>query len=60
MYTSTLSAYTPPCQKRESDHIDGCEPPCGHWDLNSGLLEEQKSVLFTTEPSLQPPISKRK
>lgn len=31
----------------------GCEPPCGCWDLNSGLLEEQ-SVLLTTEPSLQP------
>jgi hypothetical protein len=41
-------------QKRESDLImDGCEPPCGCWDLNSGLLEEQ-SVLLTTEPSLQP------
>jgi hypothetical protein len=41
-------------QKRVSDHItDGCEPPCGCWELNSGLLEEQ-SVLLTTEPSLQP------
>jgi hypothetical protein len=33
---------------------DGCEPPCGCWELNSGPLEEQ-SVLLTTEPSLQPP-----
>jgi hypothetical protein len=32
---------------------DSCEPPCGCWDLNSGLSEEQ-SVLLTTEPSLQP------
>jgi hypothetical protein len=41
-------------QKRASDLImDGCEPPCGCWDLNSGPLEEQ-SVLLTTEPSLQP------
>ena len=32
---------------------DGCEPPCGCWDLNSGPLEEQ-SVLLTAEPSLQP------
>jgi hypothetical protein len=32
---------------------DGCEPPCGYWDLNSGPLEEQ-SVLLTTEPSHQP------
>jgi len=31
---------------------DGCEPPCGCWDLNSGPLEEQ-SVLLTTEPPLQ-------
>ena len=32
---------------------DGCEPPCGCWELNSGSLEEQ-SVLLTAEPSLQP------
>jgi hypothetical protein len=32
---------------------DGCEPPRGCWDLNSGPLEEQ-SVLLTAEPSLQP------
>jgi hypothetical protein len=31
---------------------DGCEPPCGCWDLNSGPLKEQ-SVLLTAEPSLQ-------
>ena len=41
-------------QKRASDlSTDGCEPPCGCWELNSGPLEEQ-SVLLTTEPSLQP------
>jgi len=41
-------------QKRASDPIkDGCEPPCGCWELNSRPLEEQ-SVLLTTEPSLQP------
>ena len=32
---------------------DGCEPPCGCWELNSGPLEGQ-SVLLPTEPSLQP------
>jgi hypothetical protein len=32
---------------------DGCEPPCGCWDLNSGPSEEQ-SVLLTAGPSLQP------
>ena len=43
-------------QKRASDPItDGCEPLCGCWDLNSGLLEEQP-VLLTAEPSLQPLI----
>ena len=40
-------------QKRTSDlFTEGCEPPCGYWELNSGPLEEQ-SVLLTTEPSLQ-------
>ena len=29
--------------------IDGCEPPCGCWELISGPLEEQ-SVLLTSEP----------
>jgi hypothetical protein len=35
--------------------VDGCEPPCGCWELNSDPLEEQ-SVLLTFEPSLQPII----
>jgi len=44
-------------QTRASDPItDGCEPPCGCWELNSGPLEEQ-SVLLTAEPSLQPTYS---
>jgi Na+-transporting NADH:ubiquinone oxidoreductase subunit NqrD len=42
-------------QKRASDSItDGCEPPCGCWDLNSGPLEEQSVLLTAAEPSLQP------
>ena len=42
-------------QKRASDSItDGCEPPCGCWESNSGPLEEQP-VLLTSVPSLQPP-----
>jgi hypothetical protein len=60
MYVSTplLSSDTPEevqtHQKGASDHIaDGCEPPCGCWNLNSGPLEEQL-VLLTTESSLQP------
>jgi hypothetical protein len=33
-------------QKRESDLVtDGCEPPCGCWDLNSGPSEEQSGAL---------------
>jgi hypothetical protein len=41
-------------QKRASDLItDGCEPPCGCWDLNSGPSEEQ-SVFLPAEPSQQP------
>lgn len=31
---------------------DGCELPCGCWELYPGPLEEQ-SVLLTAEPSLQ-------
>jgi hypothetical protein len=30
---------------------DSCEPPCGCWESNLGLLEEQ-SMTSTTEPSL--------
>ena len=50
-----LSVCMPAGQKRAPDLIDGCEPPCGCWELNSGPLEEQ-AVLLTTEPSLQPPF----
>ena len=43
------------CQKRVPDLVtDGCEPPCGCWEMNSGSLEEQP-VLLTSETSLQPP-----
>ncbi|CAO2581247.1 hypothetical protein LEMLEM_LOCUS1840 [Lemmus lemmus] len=42
------------CKKRAPDLItDGCEPPCGCRELNSGPLEEP-AMLLTTEPSLQP------
>jgi hypothetical protein len=40
MYMSNLSVCTLACQKRASDHcIDGCELPCGCWELNSGPLK---------------------
>ena len=49
-----LSVCMPIGQKRAPDLItDGCEPPCGCWELNSGPLEEQ-AMLLTTEPSLEP------
>jgi hypothetical protein len=56
MYVSTLSlsSDTPEEGIRSNYSItDGCEPPCGCWELNSGLLEEQ-SVLLTIGPLLQP------
>jgi hypothetical protein len=34
-------------------NTDLCEPPCGYWELNSGPVDE-RSVLLTAEPSLQP------
>ena len=44
----------PAGQKRAPDPItDGCEPPCGCMELNSGPLEQQ-AMLLTSEPSLQP------
>jgi len=50
-----LSACTPAGQKRASDPTtDGCEPPCGCWELNSGPLEEQP-VSLVAKPSLYTP-----
>jgi hypothetical protein len=49
-----LQACMPSGQRRVPDLIiDGYEPPCCCWELNSGPLEEQP-VLLTSEPSLQP------
>ena len=54
MHVSALFVCMPARQKRASEpSIDGSEPPCGCWELNSGPLEEQP-VLLTAEPSLQP------
>jgi len=44
----------PTHQKGTPDPItDGCEPPCGCWELNSGPLEEQP-VLLTSEALSSP------
>jgi hypothetical protein len=49
VYSSHLQTH----QKKTLDLItDGCDSPCGFWELNSGPLEEQ-SVLLTTEPSIE-------
>jgi hypothetical protein len=53
-HTHTVDVYRHTRRGRTSALItNGCEPPCGCWDLNSGSLEEQ-SVLLTAELSLQP------
>jgi len=41
----------------QDDITDGCEPPCGCWELNLGPLEGQ-FVLLTTEPFLRPKVLK--
>jgi hypothetical protein len=49
-YMSTLS-YLQTHQKRALDPItDGCEPPCGFWELNSGPLEEQSVLSHLSSP----------
>jgi hypothetical protein len=46
IYLFIICKYTVAVQKRESDLVtDGCEPPCGCWDLNSGPSEEQSGAL---------------
>ena len=37
-------------QRAPTPIIDGCEPPCGCWELNARPLEEQ-AMLLTSEPS---------
>jgi hypothetical protein len=49
----TVTAFRHSLRQHWMPTTDGCEPPCGCWELNSGPLEEQ-SVLFTAKPSLQP------
>jgi hypothetical protein len=49
MYLSVLSTCVPAHQMASDPITDGCEPPCGCWELNSAPLEEQ---LLTCELSL--------
>jgi hypothetical protein len=52
MYISTLYLSSDTPEEGIVSHYSW-EPPCGCWELNSGLLEEHL-VLLMTEPSLQP------
>jgi hypothetical protein len=55
IYVSTLLCHCLQTHQKRTAYptTDGCEPPCGCWELNnSGPLEEQ-SLLLTAEPSLQ-------
>jgi len=53
IYKYTVAVFRHTRRGHQISFTDGCEPPCGCWELNSGPLEEQ-SVLLTTEPALQP------
>jgi hypothetical protein len=53
VYEYTVAVFRDTRRGHQIPITDGCEPPCGCWELNSGPLEEQ-SVLLTTEPSLHP------
>jgi hypothetical protein len=53
MYKDVVSVFKHTRRGTLDPITDGCEPPCGCWELNSAPLEEQ-SVLLTSEPSLQP------
>lgn len=55
MYRSALSTCTTACYKRVSaDLIDGCDSPCGLWELYSRPLEGQL-VLLPAKASVKPP-----
>jgi hypothetical protein len=56
VYTVVVFRHTGRSHYIASDLItDGCEPPFGCWELNSGPLGEQ-SLLLTAEPSPEPLI----
>jgi hypothetical protein len=51
-----LPAYMLACQKRAPDLLtDGCEPPCGFWELNS--TSGRTISALTSELSLQPKLN---
>lgn len=55
-FFSILKFFMSSHERRASDSItDGCEPPCGCWELNLDPLQEQL-VFLTTEPSPIPDV----
>ena len=58
MYVCHVCAW---CSQRPEEGVrspttavtDGCEPPCGYWELNLGPPEKHP-VHLTTKPALQP------
>lgn len=53
MYSCVPCAWRPEDDIRHpgTGFIDGCESPCGYWELNTGPLEKQQ-MLLTAEPSI--------
>jgi hypothetical protein len=53
---SALSAYVPACHRGHQILLtDGCESPCGCWELNSAPLDELPVLL--TESHFSSPLS---
>ena len=55
VYEYTVSLFRQIGRGHQIPFTNGCEPPCGCWELNLEPLEEQ-SVLLTAEPSLPSPF----
>jgi uncharacterized Fe-S center protein len=53
LYEYSVAVFKHTRKEHQISFIDGCEPPCDCWELNSGPLEVGL-VLLTAEPSLQP------
>ena len=49
MYMSTLSFSSEILDRASDPMADGCEPPCGCSELNSGPLEEQSAISAALE-----------
>ena len=52
MWAQCLERSEEGVRAHETGVTDGCEPPCGYWELNRGPLKDHY-VFLTSEPSLQ-------